>query len=127
MRKIKEILRLWLLLSLPYREIARTVGVARSTVTEYISKAEELSLTWQQIEQLSETDLELKLFPPQERIQVEVPRPMPEWPEVDQELRTNKSVTLVLLWQEYRQQHPTDTAIASFTSITVAGKRSRVW
>jgi len=106
MRKIKEVLRLWLVLSLPYREIARTVGAARSTVTEYISKAESLGLIWQQVEQLSETDLELKLFPPQQRIQLPAPKPMPDWQEVSQELSANKSVTLLLLWQEYRQQHP---------------------
>jgi len=106
MRKIKEVLRLWLVLSLRYREIARTVGAARSTVTEYISKAESLGLTWEQVEDLSETDLELKLFPPMERIQVHAPKPMPDWQEVDQELRSNKSVTLILLWQEYREQHP---------------------
>src|SRR3990172_10380537 len=95
MRKIKEVLRLWLVLSLRYREIARTVGASRSTVTEYISKAESLGLTWEQVEDLSETDLELKLFPPMERIQVHAPKPMPDWQEVDQELRSNKSVTLI--------------------------------
>jgi len=114
MRKIKEVLRLWLVLSLRYREIARIVGVARSTVAEYISKAESLGLRWEQVEQLSETDLELKLFPPQERVQVHAPKPMPDWQEVDQELRSNKSVTLILLWQEYRVEHPDGYGYSQF-------------
>lgn len=114
MRKIKEVLRLWLVLSLRYREIARTVGTARSTVAEYISKAESLGLTWEQIEQTSETDLELKLFPPLQRVQLQAPKPMPDWQEVDQELRSNKSVTLMLLWQEYREQHPDGYGYSQF-------------
>ena len=33
------------------------------------------------------------------------PRPLPQWSEIHQELH-RKGVTLMLLWQEYKEQHP---------------------
>jgi hypothetical protein len=62
MRTIKEILRLCLVLSLPYRKIEVATGAGRGTVAEYIKKARNLGLTWQQIEPLSESELEEKLL-----------------------------------------------------------------
>lgn len=114
MRKIKEILRLWLLAGLPYRQIARAAGVARSTVAEYIKQAEKLKLDWQQIEGLSEIELEEKFLSAENAILKRSPKALPEWQQIYEELKEHRSLTLMLLWQEYRQQHPDGYSYSQF-------------
>ena len=55
-------------------------------------------------EELDEAELERKLFPPPPLIPFEL-RPIPNWPEIHQELR-RKGMTLFLLWEEHRQVNP---------------------
>lgn len=64
MRKIKEILRLKLGGGLSARQIARSLKIARSTVAEYLRRAEEAGLAWPLPEDLDETAIERLLFPP---------------------------------------------------------------
>lgn len=103
MRKIKEILRLHFQACLSARKIARSCSVSRSTVADYLSRARVANLDWTQVQQMSEAELErcLLALPA-----VQDPnRPQPDFPQIHQELR-GKSVTLQLLWQEYKQIHP---------------------
>jgi len=55
--------------------------------------------------QYQNTLLERLLFPPRVR-PTESQRAVPDWPTVHSELQ-RKSVTLFLLWQEYKTQQPT--------------------
>jgi transposase len=114
MRTIKEILRLWLVLSLPYRRIETATGAGRGTIAEYIRRAQQLDLSWQQIEHLTESQLEERLFGNRAENNDRSGKPMPDWAEVDGELRNNKSVTLLLLWQEYRQLYPEGYSYSQF-------------
>jgi len=100
MRKIREVVRLWWDLKASGREIALSLGIARSTVGEYLHRAEAAGLSWPLPESLSDEDLERLLFPPAPG-KGEPPRPMPDWPSASKEL-SRKGVTLLLLWQEYK-------------------------
>ena len=103
MRKIREVLRLSHELQASRREIALSVGIARSTVSEYLYRAEGAKLVWPLPEGLSDEDLERRLFPPAPGPE-QPPRPLPDWPEIDRELM-KKGVTLLLVWLEYKERH----------------------
>jgi transposase len=105
MRKIREILRLKWEQGLSHRQIAESCQVARPTVTEYLERATAVGLSWPLPVDLDETALERLLFPPRVR-PTEPQRAVPDWATVHTELQ-RKSVTLFLLWHEYKTQHPT--------------------
>ena len=105
MRKLKEILRL-ARQGLPHRQIARSCGVSRPTVANYVARFAHSGLPWPLPDELTETQLEQRLFPPRPRDPSAEQRAVPDWSQVHRELK-RKAVTLALLWQEYREQHPT--------------------
>ena len=103
MRKIREILRLYHELKLGKKQIAKICSMSPSTVVEYIRKADTAGVSWPLPEDLDDTALEALLFP------IEPPsltdRPLPVMAELRQELQS-KGVTLMLLWQEYKERYP---------------------
>lgn len=103
MRKIKEVLRLRSL-GWSTRRIAASCGVGRTTVSEYLRRAEVAGLRWPLPDDLGEGALEATLFPPAPS-RPSAGRPEPAWAEVHRELR-RKGVTLGLLWQEYKTATP---------------------
>ena len=62
MRKIKEVLRLRCQHGLSARQIARSCGIARSTVAEYLMRAKAEGLEWPLPENLDEAGIEARLF-----------------------------------------------------------------
>ena len=104
MRKIKDILRLTWACGLSNRQGAASCGVARSTVAETLYRATAAGLSWPFPEDLDDQQLETRLYPAAPS-PTGPPRAMPDWATVHQEL-TRKGVTLALLWQEYKAQHP---------------------
>ena len=100
MRKIRELMRLKHELGRSHREIATSLGIANSTVSDYVRRAAAAGLSWPLPEGLDDAALEAALFPalPPSR----VPRPEPDWQYVHRELQRHKGVTLRLLWLEYR-------------------------
>lgn len=111
MRKIKEILRLHFQARLSARQIARSCSASRSTVADYLRRAQLANLDWKQVQQLSEAELQRHLFPPPAAKHQS--RPQPDFSQIHQELR-GKSVTLQLLWQEYKQVHPNGYQYSQF-------------
>ena len=104
--KIREVLRLKFAADLSNRQIAASCGVSHSTVGEYLRRSKEAGIGWPLPEELSETELEQRLFAEPRRLAGnERPRVLPDWPQVHQQMR-RKGVTLMLLWQEYKEQHP---------------------
>jgi transposase len=104
MRKIQEVLRLHFESGRSAREIARSLGVARSTVGEYLRRAQAAGIGWPLPAGVGEVELERRLFPPPPPRTGELRRE-PDWAEVHQELR-RKGVTLSLLWEEYKAACP---------------------
>ena len=103
MRRIKDVLRLKAA-GHSRRQIAQSCGVARSTVAEYMKRAEAAGLSWPLPAELDDAELERKLFPPPLAIPAEQ-RAVPDWSVVNQEFR-RKGVTLQLLWDEYKEANP---------------------
>lgn len=101
MRKIREVLRLRLEKRLSQRAVAAACGMGAGTVSEYLSRAEQAGLCWPLPEELDDGALEARLFP---ALPPGGGRVVPDLPWVHQELR-KPGVTLLLLWEEYRQAH----------------------
>ncbi len=104
MRKTREILRLLWHLGFGVRKTARACQASHATVVEYRARAEEAGLGWEQVEEMDEARLEQELFPATASPPT---RPLPEWSEIHLELK-KPGVTLQLLWDEYKFEHPED-------------------
>lgn len=105
MRKIREILRLKYYCNCSIREISQSCGMGRGTVGDYLHRAKVAGLSWPLPDELSDTSLEHRLFP-STASRATLTRFIPDFQEVHKELQSRKNVTLNLLWQEYKEQHP---------------------
>ena len=65
MRKISEVLRLRLEQKLSVRQIAGSCRLARSTVSEYLQRARTAGLVWPLPPEMTEAQLDARLFPVQ--------------------------------------------------------------
>ncbi len=68
-----------------------------------MSRAAAGGLSWPLADDIGEESLERLLFPSPPHPSSE--RTLPDWPKIHEELK-RKSVTLALLWEEYKAQHP---------------------
>ena len=103
MRKIKEVLRLKYEAGLTYEAIGRSCNIGHTTVGEYLKRAQEAGLRWPIPEDMDDNLLEKLLYP--KSPDPDIKRPIPDWNYVHKELK-KKSVTLFLLWQEYKEIYP---------------------
>lgn len=111
MRKIVEVLRLYHESGRSHREIARLVSASPTTVGEILRRAKQCGVTYPLPEDVSEIGLEAQLYPP--AAASNRTRPKPEWPAIHREMR-RKGVTLDLLWQEHKTEHPDGYLYSSF-------------
>ena len=104
MRKLREVLRLKFETDLSNRRVARSCGVSRPSVAEYLQRFKEAGLSWPQAAEFDDATLERALYPPAPVLPA-AERTVPDWAHVHRELR-RKGVTLTLLWHEYKAAHP---------------------
>jgi len=112
MRTILDVLRLRLETGLSERKTARSLGVPRTTVQEYLARFRVSGLAWPLAPDMDEATLARALFAQQ----VPLPaarRPLPEWATIAGE-KKRKGVTLYLLWQEYRTREPEGYGYSQF-------------
>ena len=100
MLKAKEILRLKYEMGLSLRDIAAACNCGKSTVSEVIERANKSEVFWPV--SLSDKQLVSLLYPPQ---QTKNSLPEPDMTYVFYEMK-KKGVTLMLLWEEYKEVHP---------------------
>lgn len=86
------------------RAIAQQIGVARSTLNEYLERLATAGLTWPLPDDITDAELEQRLFV-RAGVKAGVRRRRePDWSALVREMR-RPGVTLSLLWEEYRQDH----------------------
>ena len=115
MHQIQEILRLKHQNKLTVREIARSCGLPASTVGDYLKRAAAAGLNWPMPEGLSEQELLQKLMATAVA-PAGVCAAVPNWVNIHKELG-RKGVTLLLLWQEYRQADPQGLGYSRFCDL----------
>ena len=125
MRKIKEVLRLRFDVGLSGRQIARSCGMGRTTVREYLWRAKRAGVCWPLPEGMGEAALEALLFPPAPLDGTA--RPLPDWQVVHDELK-GRGVTLFVLWEEYKASYPEGFQYSRFCDLYRAWKgKLPVW
>lgn len=105
MQAHREIIRLAFLLKLSANEIHRATKVSRGSVQTCIKRAVALNLSWPLPEDLDDNALEKLLYPPAKKTFDRYA--LPDFPKIQSEL-SRKGVTLSLLWEEYKEEHPND-------------------
>jgi len=113
MRKVQEILRLRLGLGLGLRQIARSLSISHSTVSEALERFQKAGMTWPLPEGMGEAALEELLYSHNAAANN---RPLPDWKQIHQELK-RKGVTLRLLWEEFKEEHPDGHQYSQFCEI----------
>ncbi|MDI6773448.1 MAG: hypothetical protein QME77_12825, partial [bacterium] len=121
MHKIRDILRLHAEHHLTGRQIAQSLGLSHSTVLSVLHRVEALGLPWPLPEELDDAGLEARLYPPTPGRFLR--RSELAWEAIHRELR-RKGVTLRLLWQEYRRDHPEDIAPGTPRGAAAASRRA---
>src|SRR5215207_2277567 len=114
MRNVREVLRLRHALGLSYREISEALRVGKTSVGEFVRRAEVIGITWPLPEVFDDGELERRLFTAPGEAPPE--RPGADWAKLHEELK-RRSVTLVLLWQEYRTEHPDGYGYSRFCDL----------
>ena len=104
MRKIKEVLRLRYACGLSLEQIARAQNLSKGVVAKYVKRAAAAGIDGTTAQTLAEADLVERLKP-----HSHTPRQSsfiaPDFAAIHQALK-HKSVTLQLLWEDYRDQCP---------------------
>jgi transposase len=125
MKQIRETLRLRFELGVDStRKISKAIGAGKSAVANYLREAERLGVTsFSQVASLSETELE-QLFnsnkvnrnehgaiSSEESLRLQ--KTLPDFSLIHEEMR-RPGVTLMLLWGEYKNEHPTGYSYAQY-------------
>src|SRR3981081_949502 len=115
MRKVREVLRLKHTLGMSLRQISEATGVGKTVVGESVRRAGVIGITWPVTETIDDAELERRLFPvPGETA---APRPAIDRRQIHEEM-SRRSVTLVLLWQEYRAEQAHGYGYSRFCDLT---------
>jgi transposase len=113
MIKIRQILRLQSQ-GLSKLQIAAQTGIARNTLKKYVKEFTSSGLSFEEINELSDKELEDLFVKPEDR-------PLNErlqilfslFPAIEKELK-RKGVTRQLLWKEYKTNHPDGVGLSQF-------------
>jgi len=116
MRRIRQILQLHFGAQASARVIARELDVARSTVQGYLTRATSAGLVWPLPAELTDEQLEQRLFPPV-KLTLGVRRyAEPDWAALVRELK-RPGVNLMILWEEYQGVHPEGYGYSRFCEL----------
>jgi len=115
MRRIKQLLTMRFGAGASTREIARELGVAPSTVREYLSRAAAAGIVWPLAADVTDESLMARLFVNAgvragARYHAE-----PDWSALVRELK-RPGVNLLVLWEEYRAVHPEGYAYSRYVA-----------
>jgi transposase len=124
MRKIKEVLRLHSL-GLAQRQIARSCSISQSTVSEYVKTAEAAELSWAEVADWDESRLVAALQPQSPSHPARTLLPEPDFAAIHAELQQDRHLTLQLVWEEYRVQHPTGYLYSRFCELYQRWRRKQ--
>lgn len=116
MRKIREILRLAWSCGKSRRDTATVCGVGKTTVDDTINRAIAAGISWPLPVDLDDEALENLLYPPLVAPSVRK-LSQPDWQSLHDELLKHKHLTLMLLWQEYKEGEPAGYQYSQFCEL----------
>ena len=104
MRQLRQMLRLSHD-GVSAREIGRRLGAARSTIQDNLGRAQAAGIAWPLPDDLSDEELERRLFARSGSKPGLRRRAEPDWAALARELK-RPGVNLMVLWEEYREVYP---------------------
>jgi transposase len=122
MRRIRQVLQLHFGAHASARVIAREVGVGRTTVQDYLTRAGAAGLGWPLAPDLTDEALEQLLFPAPSCKAGARRYPEPDWAALVREMK-RPGVTLSILWEEYDAVHPQAYGYSRFCALYRAFER----
>ncbi len=126
MKKIREIMRLRWECECSYRAIAQSIGVSDSTISDCMQRIKLAGLSWPLPDNLTDEQLEAKLYPPNIKIDEEKKGEI-DWAFIHKELK-RKNVTVRLLWLEYKEKYPEGLRYSRFCGLYRDWKKIKdVW
>jgi transposase len=105
MRKLKEVLRLHSL-GLRQQPIARSCLIAQSTVHQYLKAAAAAGVKWPPPPDWDDRRLEEAVSGAPRTLQIWRKTEKPDFGAIREELQRHRNLTLQLVWEEYREDHP---------------------
>ena len=105
MVKMLELFRLKFEKNYSHRQIATCCNISHTAVRDYLQRFRQADLSWPLPPEMTEQQLHDRLFPVHILVTDRI-RYMPEMEAIYKELTNNKHVTLQLLWEENRREHP---------------------
>ena len=116
MRRIKQLLTMRFGAGASTREIARELGVAPSTVREYLGRAAAAGIGWPLAADATDESLMARLFVNAGVRSGARYHAEPDWAALVRELK-RPGVNLTVLWEEYRTIHPQGYAYSRFCEL----------
>ena len=110
MEKAREVLRLHFELGLSQREISMSAKVSLGTVSGIISRARDAGIEYPL--NMSNKELGSVLYPPAQKERKQKPAE-PNLEYIHREMQ-KKGITLTLLWEEYKTEHPDGLMLTQF-------------
>ena len=105
MRQLREVLRQKLALGLSHRKVARSCGVSKGTIDQYMRLYRDSGLSWEEVCALDDDALEQRLMgQPAGQRRRSARHVEPEFSTIHEELK-KKGMTLELAWREYAEAH----------------------
>lgn len=123
MRKLRDVLRLTAA-GMSSRQLAASLTIGATTVIDYLGRARRAGIAWPLPEDLTDEALEARLYPPPRTVGKDQ-RPQPDWPAIHRELK-RPGVTLQLVWEEHRAQHPQGYGYSRYVATKIMLSRCAV-
>ena len=96
------------------KQISILTGSSRNTVKKYLIKFIEKRLTYRELDQMSDHELEQIFCPSEPAVKEERFEELQRMlPDLEKQMK-RKGMTIGMLWQQYQQQHPDGYAITQF-------------
>jgi transposase len=121
MRRIRDVLRLYHASRLSQRAVARSLGLSRDAVADYLLRAASAGLSWPLPDEMDDAALEQRLYPVEPSVRAR--RPLPDWAMVHREIQ-RPGATLRQLHAEYLADHPDGMQRAQFCALYRAWTRT---
>jgi len=126
MKKVREVLRLYIVAELSARAIKGATSVARTTVQDYIKRYKASGIdSFETLDAMNDELLRQKLFGELKILKQQSSKVMPNYNIIHQEMKKKRKtkVTLMLLWEEYKKEY--DDNAYEYTQFRVYYKRYR--
>lgn len=115
MKKLREVYRLKFEFNYSNRLIAQSVNISAGSVSSYIKLFEVSGFNWLEVSHLDADTLEQKIYCHPDKSALSI-RPLPDFDNLHAELKS-KGVTRLLLWREYKDQHPNGVGYTRFCQL----------